>query len=657
MAELPQAPVPGEGTQPQPLPTPYNQNQATPDLFGAGVGRTADRVSAVAEGIGQRAKEVADFGVVSAADAAIVKAQTALLHDNSVDESTGQPRGYLYSRGHEAQARVQPTLEQLQKVVKEQTAAANNPQQQQAISRRGQMALDETHRQVMLHAGQQMDAVNAAAVKERISAALDSATFNAFDPQARLQAITRAQGYIMGAARLAGDPTDSGGRWQEFQKQAVAKIAAQMIDSGRGDLARDFLASPLIPVSAAKQQEIAALPAEQQADALKKARGPTALELLGDASGPIVHQLHSVLLQQRAEATARNILSNEEVVKPSGEVNRTVLNEALGKMPIDTPDQVDLFDRTRVAVDRQASMLHQAWREKADAATALAIAAGTDPDSGRFKWNLLGGTLQARIEQLDPKKAEELKAHSLSNERIERGQAKREELARRKAEAGEHWSSATMDFAIDYESLAKMTPDQFASKYGPPYLEPRPYAKMLERFNNLKKQVGKPPHEATILDEAKIPLGLPADRGQFTADQGKQFSDLVEAVRKRTTDYAAAHRGEQPPPDELRVMVRDALMPVVVGKRFGLFDVTEEKFAVEKRLSQEVREVEADSKPARPIIWGNPGGRPTPPGTASRPAQAPAAAPTAQPKTKEEYDALPSGTLYVHPDGKTRRKP
>lgn len=678
MAELPQAPVPGEGTQPGPLPTPYNQNQADPNLFGAGAGRTADRASAVAEGIGQRAKEVADFGVVSAADAAIVKAQTALLHDNSVDESTGQPRGYLYSRGHDAQARVQPTIEQLQKVVKEQTAAANNPQQQQAISRRGQMALDETHRQVMLHAGQQMDAVNAASIEARIKAGADAVVV-APDAEARTQALTRTRTFIMGQAALAGDPQDTGGRWASFQKFIVAKVAAQMIDQGRGDLARDFLASPLLPVTAAKRQEIAALPEEERAAALKKAQGPTARELLGDAAGPIEHQLHSVLMQQRAEATAREILSDPNVMKKTGEVNWGVLNSALEKMPVETPDDVAIYDRTREAVNHKATMYHRAWRENADAVNMIAQEQGVDPDTGRFKWGRLDGTVAARLEQIDPVKAEVLKAHSARNIAIERGQAKREELAAHKAQQAENWAATTMDFALDYEGIAKMDEKQFASKYGPPFLEPRAYAKQLERFNHLKKQIGKPPPQATILDEAMIPLGLPRDRGQFTqgpGGQAEQFSWLVEAVRKRTTEYAAGHKGEAPPPDELRQMTRDALKQIVITKRpFFLPDETEYSFVVEHQaaeapqdlgekpraqVSPDVAARRARAQAAadeiarkKAVEMGLP-----PPALSSTPdLELPAAAPIAVPKTKEEYDALPSGTLYVHPDGKTRRKP
>src|SRR5712671_2018495 len=142
MANIPEPGLPD--VVPQPLPTPYQSTAGvTPEAFGAGAGRSIERIGGVAHDLYQQERQYADTAAVLGAEARAKDALNKIILDDQT--------GYRSLHGADAVAGRDPALQQFQKAVTDAGSTLTNDAQRLHFDRLAQTIQEEGFRWAIHH--------------------------------------------------------------------------------------------------------------------------------------------------------------------------------------------------------------------------------------------------------------------------------------------------------------------------------------------------------------------------------------------------------------------------------------------------------------------------------------------------------------------------
>jgi len=539
-------PVLTPSVTPRPVGTPYvNAEGAVPLAFGAGFGRAIQDAADVTSQYVVQAKGRADASAVLDAETAVANKFRPLLHDPE--------KGYLALTGRDAFAAREATHKGLQDAIDEAGKGLTGDQAA-AFKARIQSRLEQAQLLVERHASDGLRSAVVSSAQGAYKSALDNVSA---DPGALKSEFTAMLGPLAMLARNTG--------------KDVATV--------QEDFQRDAAEAALRTLKARSDTE-----------------GANALIAAHPFLAPHKPEIDRIGIDKQAEARAQAALPT--VLKRSGEVDNALVQKA-----VDAIDPGPLRDAFRARLEHRAALAQRDWKDRAGEAAAKVFDLGQTA-TGRFDWNLVPDQERTKLERLDLAQADKFKRRSVIDARIEQGIATREEVAQRRKDQTEAWVTANSLITDDYETVARMKPEEFKAAFGMGQMTATQFKGVQDRYLLIQKNVGRVPDENVIADEARRALQLgPGRVSAMSPEKQKKVADLQKALQPEITDYAIRHKGAPMPRDELRKLVADWVAEVVVPNTGIIRDDRVPRFQAPRPVARPTKTLNGETREWNGKAW------------------------------------------------------
>lgn len=630
--------IPGTGdvpdVTPQALPQPYNSNRATPEDFGADQADTAQRQSQNEEEIRKESAESANLTAVLAARGA---ADTALngqiLNDNT---------GFRSLHGYDAIAASDKAVGDFDQTLNKIGGSLVNERQKQIFAQYALGLKEDAFRHVTGHLAQERQLVDATAYKSAETALIQrgGALPVVMDPDQTQKMLADAETTAKARAVQVLGRSASQAQIDSFTLPARAKVVDQVLET--------LLANEGSPGALDRARQVIA--------------DPETSKLLGGARTAIIEgRINRRSDQQAGAAIVQAIVHAPENVYPG----TTIINEnadaalaSLDGKPNVTPGMLKVAGDTLEQMKKRG---REVQNQRVDAAYTQGIQAAHDNNGDAFQRAIDVLT----VPNSGPESGQRLRSLYEFKSQLARQDAHAPATIRAQAYA---WNDAQ---AILGQTRASDTPlDAFlASKGsdGKPLIESLSAPDLKKIGNEYQKKIqheaADKPLETTKVKQIATTLQVAA---QFpaspliglTEEQIALRNHIQDHVRQARNQWVEDNPGKSPGDEDYQGWINEEIAKVPgsaphwysYNLRRAEIEIQQAAAAAASRTAGpgDLRSFDASLQQPVPI--------PPQPTVNSPVAQPPAPAVPAI-KTVDDYNALPSGSTYVDPNGKTRRKP